>query len=91
MRKFDKNQTAMINPEDEVPFDDSDDLDKEDQISQQDIHATGVDPDPEELEKGKNADPDLLRQSYDATESSYTLNLGDGPKPGDKKKNNEGN
>jgi hypothetical protein len=75
----------MTNPEDEVPFDDSDDLDKEDQMSQQDIHATGVDPDPAELEEGKNADPDLLRQSFDAAESAYTLKIDDASQKKDKK------
>lgn len=75
----------MINPEDEVPFDDSDDLDKEDQMSQQDIHATGVEPDPEELEEGKNADTDLLQQSFDAAESAYTLKVDDAPKKKDGK------
>jgi hypothetical protein len=76
----------MINPEDEVPFDDSDDLDKEDQMSQRDIHSTGVDADPEELEEGRQADTDLLQQSFNAAEPSYTLNLDDAPKPADKKK-----
>jgi hypothetical protein len=76
----------MISPEDEVPFDDSDDADKEDQMSQQDIHATGIDPDPKELEEGKNANPDLLKQSFDASEASYTLNINDAPRPADKKK-----
>jgi hypothetical protein len=75
----------MINPEDEVPFDDSDDLDKEDQMSQQDIHATGVEPNTEELEEGKNADPDLLQQSFDAAESAYTLKVDDKPKKKDGK------
>jgi hypothetical protein len=70
----------MINPQDEVPFDDSDDLDKEDQQSQQDIHATGVDADPESLEEGKEADPDLLQQSFDAAEPAYTLNLDEVPR-----------
>lgn len=76
----------MINPEDEVPFDDSDDLDKEDQMSQQDIHSTGVDADPEELEEGKQADTDLLQQSFDAAEPAYTLKVDDATKPADKKK-----
>ena len=74
----------MINPEDEVPFDDSDDLDKEDQMSQQDIHSTGVEPNPEELEEGKNADTDLLQQSFDAAESAYTLKPDDAPQKKDK-------
>jgi hypothetical protein len=55
-------------------------------MSQQDIHATGIDPDPKELEEGKNANPDLLKQSFDASEASYTLNINDAPRPADKKK-----
>ena len=81
----------MIDPKDEVSFDDSDDLDKEDQMSQQDIHSTGIEPDPGELEEGKNADTDLLRESYEATEDSYTLNLDGAPKQDDKKKNSDKN
>ncbi|MBS1524737.1 MAG: hypothetical protein JST19_03750 [Bacteroidetes bacterium] len=77
----------MIDPEDEVPLDDSDEIDKEDQVSQQDIHSTGVEPDPAELEKGKEADTDILKESYDASESAYTLKPGDASKskPGQKK------
>ena len=76
----------MIDPEDEVPLDDSYDSDMEDQQSQQDIHSTGLDPDPEELEKGREADTDILRESYDATESAYTLKTGDDKAKDGKKK-----
>lgn len=76
----------MTDPKDEIPFDDSNDLDKDDQMSQQDIHATGIDPDPEDFREEKHADPDLLKQSFDAAESSYTLNTDDAPKPADKEK-----
>lgn len=76
----------MIEPGDEMPLDDLEGSDKEDQMSQQDIHSTGIDPSEEELEKGKEADADLLKQSFDAAESAYTLCLDDdAPKPKDKK------
>ncbi|HVW12583.1 MAG TPA: hypothetical protein VHB54_02105 [Mucilaginibacter sp.] len=78
----------MIYPKDEVPLDDSDETDKEDQVSQQDIHSTGVEPDPAELEKGKETDADILKESYDASEAAYTLKTGEDAsksKPGQKK------
>jgi len=67
----------MKDPKDEVPFDDSDGQDKDDQMSQQDKHATGIDPDPEDFREEKHVDPDLLKQSFDASESSYMLNTDD--------------
>jgi len=77
----------MIGPEDEIPLDDLEDSDKDDQMSQQDIHSTGIDASEEDLEKGKEADADLLKQSFDAAESAYTLKLDDdAPKTGDNKK-----
>jgi len=76
----------MKDPKDEVPFDDSDDLDKEDQMSQQDKHATGIDPDPEDFREDKHPDTDLLKQSFDASEASYTLNTDDAPKSKGQKK-----
>lgn len=76
----------MIEPEDIIPLDDSEDSDKEDQMSQQDVHSNGLDeeriPPPESDEPAT----DLLKQAIDASESSYTLNLDDTPKKtGDKK------
>ncbi|MFB9845155.1 hypothetical protein [Mucilaginibacter ginsenosidivorans] len=76
----------MIEPGDEMPLDDLEGSDKEDQMSQQDIHSTGIDPSEEELEKGKEADADLLKQSFDAAESAYTLNLDDDIPPEKKDK-----
>jgi hypothetical protein len=66
----------MINPEDQIPPDDTFDDDAEDQQSQQDIHSNGFDD--EELENiDEDADPADLQQAYDAAEPSYTLNLDD--------------
>ena len=72
----------MITPDNELPPDDSEEFDAEDQQSQQDIHSNGLDEPP--LYEG-SADTDLLKQSYDASESAYTLNL-DNIKPPAKKK-----
>ena len=68
----------MITPNNELPPDDSEEFDAEDQQSQQDIHSNGLD----ETPKTENStDTDILKQSYDASESAYTLNLGqDKPK-----------
>jgi len=65
----------MINPEDQIPPDDTFDDDAEDQQSQQDIHSNGFDD--EDLEIDEDADPADLEQAYDAAEPSYTLNLDD--------------
>jgi hypothetical protein len=66
----------MINPEDQIPPDDTFDDDAEDQQSQQDIHSNGFDDD--DLEPiDEDADPADLQQAYDAAEPSYTLNLDD--------------
>ena len=66
----------MITPDDELLPDDSETEDFE-QTSQQDIHSNGFD---EELPLEDNAvDTDKLKQAYDASESSYTLNLDDEP------------
>jgi len=66
----------MIDPIDEVPLDDSDGSDKEDQLSQQDIHSNGLDIVPEDLEPDTASERDLLDQASRASESAYTLHLG---------------
>jgi hypothetical protein len=68
----------MINPEDELLPDDSDDSDTADQQSQQDIHSNGLDETPV---NENTTDTDILKQSYDAAESAYTLKLGGEGKP----------
>jgi len=62
----------MINPEDEILPDDSDEFDAADQQSQQDIHSNGLDETPVDE---NTTDTDILQQSYDASESAHTLNL----------------
>jgi hypothetical protein len=78
----------MITPDNQIPIDDSENSDVEDQQSQQDIHSNGLDDIPEPGDTVDFADPDKLKQAYDASESAYTLNLGD-DKPVEKKKEKE--
>jgi hypothetical protein len=76
----------MINPEDQIPLDDAEDSDKDDQMSQQDIHSNGLDE--EDIPPADSNDPatDLLQQASDAAESSYTLHYDDAPKKDENKK-----
>jgi hypothetical protein len=67
----------MITPDNQIPLDDSDDSQADDQLSQQDIHSNGLDDEPEPGDVVDYANPDKLKQAYDASESAYTLNLGD--------------
>ena len=64
----------MINPDDELPPDDSDESEMDDQQSQRDIHSNGLDEDYEGSTVDDD-DPALLKQAYDAAESSYTLDF----------------
>ena len=63
----------MITPDDRVPQDDTFDEDKDDQMSQQDIHSNGFDEYDKPLDDGNEDESDVLRQAYKATDSSYTL------------------
>lgn len=72
----------MINPDDQIPLDDTEDSDKEDQMSQQDVHSNGLDE--ERIPTAESDQPaiDLLQQASDASEPSYTLDVErDAPKP----------
>ena len=71
----------MINPDDILPPDDSDEDEMDDQQSQRDIHSNGLDEDYEPRSIDDYDDSINIKQAYDAAESSYTLNLGDAPKP----------
>lgn len=69
----------MISPDDKVPYDDSEELDPEDQQSQQDIHSNGLD---EEVEPDYDtadgaADADRLQQASRAADASYLLDDAD--------------
>jgi hypothetical protein len=76
----------MIDPIDELPPDDSGDLENEDQPSQQDIHSNGLDISPEDLKENTEPETDLLKLASDASEAAYTLKLDDIPKGSEKKK-----
>jgi len=72
----------MITPDNDILPDDSDSSEADDQQSQKDIHSIGLN----EAPVAENStDSDILQQSYKASESAYTLNLGD-EKPAVKKK-----
>jgi hypothetical protein len=65
----------MINPDDEIPLDDAEDSDKEDQMSQQDIHSNGLEEERIPRAESDQPETDLLRQALDASEPSFTLDL----------------
>ena len=65
----------MINPDDILPPDDSDESEMDDQQSQRDIHSNGLDEDDLPLDDEPSAD--VLKQAYDASESAYTLDFED--------------
>ncbi|RZL46706.1 MAG: hypothetical protein EOP00_14145 [Pedobacter sp.] len=67
----------MITPENNIPLDDSQNSEAEDQQSQKDIHSNGFDATNVVTEDEQQSDTDLLKQAYDASESSYTLDTGD--------------
>jgi hypothetical protein len=67
----------MINPDDRVPQDDTDDEDKDDQMSQNDIHSNGFDEYDEPLDDDNVDESAALNQAYKAAESSYTLDFED--------------
>ena len=75
----------MINPEDIVPLDDAEDSDKEDQMSQQDIHSNGLEEERIPVAESNEPATDLLQQASDASEASFTLDVDKGIAPKDKK------
>ncbi len=66
----------MITPEDKLPADDSQTEEAQDQQSQKDIHSNGLDTTTSES-GDEQPNTDMLRQAYDASEPSYTLNIDD--------------
>ena len=68
----------MIDPIDEVPLDDSDGSDKEDQLSQQDIHSNGLDEERIPPSPKGQPDTDHLQQASDASEASFMLDVDKG-------------
>ncbi len=75
------------NPEDNVPLDDAVNSESEDQQSQKDIHSNGFDENFDKSEEIELPEVDLLKQAFDASESSYTLDVDKGIAP---KKGTEG-
>ena len=73
----------MITPDNKIPLDDSQPSEADDQQSQKDIHGNGFDDNVETVATTEEADMDMLKQAYDAAESSYTLDLGDEEKTDD--------
>jgi hypothetical protein len=67
----------MITPDNQIPLDDQDNSENDDQQSQQDIHNNGLDDTPEDGDIVDYANPDKLKQAYEAAESAFTLNLGE--------------
>jgi hypothetical protein len=75
----------MITPDDIIPLDDAEDSDKEDQMSQQDIHSNGLDEERTPAVESDQPATDLLKQALDASESSFTLDVDKGIAPKGKK------
>jgi hypothetical protein len=67
----------MITPDNQIPIDDSENNESDDQQSQKDVHSNGLDDFSEEEIVDDTVDPDKLQRAYDASESSFTLYLGD--------------
>jgi hypothetical protein len=68
----------MIIPGEDIPLDDSYDNDPEDQQSQEDIHSNGFDEEDEpDYAAMDEVDPAELKQAYNASEASYTLDFDD--------------
>ena len=68
----------MITPDNQIPIDDQNDNDADDQQSQKDVHSNGLDDFAEDEIVEDTVDTDKLRRAYDAAESAYTLDIGDG-------------
>ncbi|RZK55033.1 MAG: hypothetical protein EOO91_14825 [Pedobacter sp.] len=67
----------MITPENNIPLDDSQNAEADDQQSQKDIHSNGLDNTTNVEGEIEQPNTDLLKQAYDASEASYTLNIDD--------------
>lgn len=69
----------MIDPENKIPLDDSQNSEADDQQSQKDIHSNGLD-ETNNPEGEEEPGTDMLKQAYDASEPSYTLDIGEDKK-----------
>lgn len=68
----------MITPDNQIPIDDQNENEADDQQSQKDVHSNGLDDFAEDEIVEDTVDTDKLRRAYDAAESAYTLDIGDG-------------
>lgn len=73
--------TTPINPEDNIPLDDTVNSESEDQQSQKDIHSNGFDENFDLPEGNEQPNTHILKQAFDASESAYTLNVDRGIAP----------
>ncbi|MFD0941911.1 hypothetical protein [Pedobacter boryungensis] len=71
----------MITPENTIPFDDSENSESEDQQSQKDIHSNGLDEEFTMSEEEEQPNMEILKQAFDASEASYTLDVDKGIAP----------
>ncbi|MEN0094248.1 MAG: hypothetical protein AAGB30_02620 [Pedobacter sp.] len=67
----------MIDPEEKIPYDDSQSSEADDQQSQKDVHGNGFDDNHVPVAE-EEADIDLLNQAYDASTPSYILDVDKG-------------
>lgn len=77
------------NAEDNVPLDDALNSEAEDQQSQKDIHSNGFDENFDQPEGNEQPDTEILKQAFDAAESSYTLDADRGIAPKNGKEGDE--
>jgi len=67
----------MIIPDDRVPQDDLQGEEKDDQMSQEDVHSNGFDEYEEPLDDDNKDESDALAQAYKAADSAFTLDFDD--------------
>lgn len=69
----------MITPENQIPLDDSNSSESDDQQSQKDIHSNGFEETSivSEDDNDNSGDIERLEHASEASEPSYTLNLGE--------------
>jgi hypothetical protein len=67
----------MITPDDRVPQDDLQGEEKDDQMSQEDVHSNGFDEVDQPLDDDTVDESDALSQAYEASESAFTLDEDD--------------
>lgn len=71
----------MINPEDNLPIDDTQNSEADDQQSQKDIHSNGLEGTIDREGDEEEVSEERLNQAFDASEPSYTLDVEKGIAP----------